>query len=637
MEQNTYLNNRSREEALREMLDSLGKHCIPQNECLDVRLALGRITGETIRARRSSPHYSASAMDGYAICAEDTFGAKERNPIWLVLGQQAIKIDTGDLMPKGMNAVIIWEKVLSKTDEGILIDQPVFPWDNVRTVGEDIVEGEVILSVNHRIRPQDQGALLAGGVLEIMARCKPKVGILPTGDEIRPPEYPVQSGEIVDSNSIVLSSLIEEWGGDSKVWPINSDSKEELEKSLLQMATSQDVLVIIAGTSRGRDDYTSQIIKKYGKIYAHGVAIKPGKPVILGEIDTKPVIGIPGYPVSAFITAQIFLEVWVRHLLGLKKSTPQLLQAVLSKKVYSSLGSEEFVRVKVGRVQGKWIAAPISRGAGLTMSLVRADGILRVPRLQEGFHDGDIVEVELLRPLEELEKTLVSIGSHDLTLDLITSHLKASCYGAVASAHVGSMGGIMALRKGEAHFAGIHLLDPKTGDYNQSYLERFLPNQDIFLVNLVYRTQGLIIPKGNPLKIKELRDLSRENIIFVNRQAGSGTRVLLDYLLEQQAISKEKITGYEREEYTHLGVAIAVASGTADVGLGIQSAAMALGLDFIQIGEERYDLAIPTEYLDYPLMQKMLDIIRSEEFKTEVLSLGGYDTRDTGRTMETAK
>jgi len=353
----------------------------------------------------------------------------------------------------------------------------------------------------------------------------------------------------------------------------------------------------------------------------------------LGQINRKPVIGIPGYPVSAFITAQIFLEVWVKHLLGLKKNAPPLLQAVLSKKVYSSLGSEEFVRMKVGKVKEKWIASPIGRGAGLTMSLVRADGILRVPRLQEGFHEGDTVEIELLRPLEELEKTLVSIGSHDLTLDLITSHLKASCSGAVASAHVGSMAGIMALRKGEAHFAGIHLLDPQTGDYNISYLKRFLPDQDITLLNLVYRTQGLIVPKGNPLRIKDLSDLSRDKVIFINRQAGSGTRVLLDYLLEQKEISKEEITGYEREEFTHLGVAIAVASGSADVGLGIQSAAVALGLDFIPIGEERYDLAVPTEYLKYSLMQKMLDVIRSEEFKTEVLALGGYDTRDTGNAI----
>lgn len=631
MEQDTYLNNQFQEEVLKEMLEALGKHNLPQNERLDVRHTLGRITGETIHARRSSPHYPASAMDGYAIRAEDTFGVNERHPIWLDFKHQAIKIDTGDPMPKGMNAVLIWEKVLSQTDKGILIDQAVVPWDNVRTVGEDIVEGEVILPVNHRIRPQDQGALLTGGVLETVVRRKPMVGILPTGDEIRPPEYSIDVGEIVDTNSTVLSSLVEEWGGNPKVWPINSDNVDKLEKNLLLMADSHDILVVIAGTSRGRDDYTSQIIKKFGKIYAHGVAIKPGKPVILGEIKGKPIIGIPGYPVSAFITAQIFLEVWVKHLLGLKKSKPPLLQAVLSKKLYSALGSEEYVRVKVGKVQEKWIASPISRGAGLTMSLVRADGILRVPRLQEGFHEGDKVEIELLRPLEELEKTLVSIGSHDLTLDLITSHLKASCSGAVASAHVGSMAGIMALRKGEAHFAGIHLLDPGTGDYNQSYLKRFLPSQDITLVNLVYRTQGLIVLKGNSLKIKDLSDLCREKVNFVNRQAGSGTRVLLDYLLDRQAIPKEKITGYEREEFTHLGVAIAVASGNADVGLGIQSAAVTLGLDFIPIGEERYDLAIPTKYLDFPLMQKMLDVIRSEEFKTEVMALGGYDTRDTGK------
>ncbi|KUO63043.1 MAG: LysR family transcriptional regulator [Gracilibacter sp. BRH_c7a] len=637
MEQDTYLNNPSQEEVLKIMIESLGKHCLPQNESVDVRLALGRITGETIHAKRSSPHYCASAMDGYGVRAEDTFGAKERHPVWLDLDRQAIKIDTGDQMPEGMNAVLIWEKVLSQTDKGILINQPVVPWDNVRTVGEDIVEGEVILPVNHRIRPQDQGALLAGGLLEIMVRRKPKVGILPTGDEIRPPEYLLQSGEIVDSNSTVLSSLVEEWGGSPRVWPINSDKLEQLEKNLLQISDSQDIVIIIAGTSRGRDDYTSQIIKKHGTIYAHGTAIKPGKPVILGQINRKPVIGIPGYPVSAFITAQIFLEVWVKHLLGLKKNAPPLLQAVLSKKVYSSLGSEEFVRMKVGKVKEKWIASPIGRGAGLTMSLVRADGILRVPRLQEGFHEGDTVEIELLRPLEELEKTLVSIGSHDLTLDLITSHLKASCSGAVASAHVGSMAGIMALRKGEAHFAGIHLLDPQTGDYNISYLKRFLPDQDITLLNLVYRTQGLIVPKGNPLRIKDLSDLSRDKVIFINRQAGSGTRVLLDYLLEQKEISKEEITGYEREEFTHLGVAIAVASGSADVGLGIQSAAVALGLDFIPIGEERYDLAVPTEYLKYSLMQKMLDVIRSEEFKTEVLALGGYDTRDTGKAVKTNK
>ncbi|MGI5901805.1 MAG: molybdopterin biosynthesis protein [Desulfitobacteriia bacterium] len=634
MRQNTFSDKRTWQEVLEQMLKALGQFCTPRNECLDVRKALGRITGQTVRANRSSPHYPAAAMDGYALRAEDTFGANERHPKWLKLGDQVVQVDTGDVLPEGKNAVLMWEKVLSRTEDSILIEKPVVPWENVRSVGEDIVEGEVLIPINHRLRPQDLGALLAGGVLEVLVRRKPRVGILPTGDEIFPPDYPVGKGEIVDSNSTVLSALVEEWGGVAKVWPICRDEIEALEKNLLEIVAEQDIIVLIAGSSSGRDDYTAQIIEKHGRIFAHGVAIKPGKPVILGEIHNKPVIGIPGYPVSAFFTAKLFLEVWVKHYLGLKKSEDFKIEAVMNKKLFSALGSEEFIRVKVGRVGKKWIATPINRGAGVTMSLVRADGVLRVPRLQEGFHEGQTVEIELLRPLDELTKTLVCIGSHDLTLDLITSHLKAKGQGALASAHVGSMGGIMALRKGEAHLAGIHLLDPKSGEYNGPYLKRFLPTEKIILVNLVYRTQGLIVPKGNPKNLQELGDLTRENIIFINRQAGSGTRVLLDFLLEQEKIDRESIQGYQREEYTHLGVAVAVASGAADVGLGIQSAAEALGLDFIPIGEERYDLAIPMEHFKNDLLLEMLEIIKSEDFKEEVIALGGYDVRDTGKIIE---
>jgi len=321
----------------------------------------------------------------------------------------------------------------------------------------------------------------------------------------------------------------------------------------------------------------------------------------------------------------------VKNLQGLSKDSAPTLEAVISKKVFSSLGSEEFVRVKVGKVGERWVAAPLSRGAGVTMSLVRADGMLRVPRLQEGFHEGETVPVELLRPVSELEETLVCIGSHDLTLDVLSSHMKAKGgHGGIASAHVGSLAGILALRKEEAHFAGIHLLDPDTGEYNHAYLQRFLPGRDIALMNLVYRTQGLLVPKGNPLNLKNLVDLAQSGIRFINRQGGSGTRVLLDYLLQKQGLAKEQILGYDREEFTHLGVAVAVASGSADVGLGIQSAAEALGLDFLLIGEERYDLAIPREYLEEPRMKAMISVIQSKAFQEDVLALGGYDVREMG-------
>jgi len=631
VERQIYLENKAWQEGLALMMEKLAGRCVPKNESLDVRLSLHRITGAIIRAKRSSPHFSASAMDGYAIRAKDTHGISEREPRWLELGAQAIQVDTGDPIPEGMDAVVMLEEVLELGEGGILLQAPVVPLKHVRPVGEDIVEGEVLLPIHHRIRPQDQGALLAAGVLEVEVRSKPRVGIMPTGDEIRPPETTLQVGDIVDSNSTVLASLVEEWGGSATIWPITPDQPERLEEAILEMATSQDILVIIAGSSQGRDDYTSQMVEKYGTLYLHGVAIKPGKPVVLGEVQGKPTFGIPGYPVSAYLTAHLFLEPWVKHLQGLSKDSQTTLNAVISKKVFSSLGSEEFVRVKVGRVGERWVAAPLSRGAGVTMSLVRADGMLRVPRLQEGFHEGETVPVELLRPVSELEETLVCIGSHDLTLDVLSSHMKArGGQGGIASAHVGSLAGILSLRKGEAHFAGIHLLDPDTGEYNRSYLQRFLPGRELSLMNLVYRTQVLIVPKGNPLNIKTLADLVKPGIRFINRQGGSGTRVLFDYLLQKQGLTKEQILGYEREEFTHLAVAVAVDSGAADVGLGIQSAAEALGLDYVLVGEERYDLAIPREYLEEPRIKAMIAVVQSKAFQEDVLALGGYDVRDTG-------
>lgn len=634
MEGQIYLENKAWAESLAFMIEALKRDCYPQKEVLDVREALARVTAETIRARKSSPHYAASAMDGYALRASDTFGISERQPKWFTLSQAAVRVDTGDPMPAGMDAVVMIEEVLATDERGICLQAPLSPWENVRPVGEDIVEGEVVLPINHVIRPQDQGALLTAGLLEIPVWRKPRVGIMPTGDEIKQPGVELQAGQIVDSNSTVLASLVAEWGGNGTVWPIIPDKPEQLEEALLHMAETQDLIILIAGTSHGRDDYTSRIIEKYGRLFAHGVAIKPGKPVILGEIEGKPTIGIPGYPVSAFLTARLFIEPWVKHYLGSPKLPVPSLQAVLSKKVFSSLGSEEFVRVKLGKVGERWVAAPLSRGAGVTMSLVRADGILKVPRFCEGFHEGDTVEIELLRPVAELTDTVVAVGSHDLTLDILNSRMKASGRsGGVASAHVGSLAGILALRRGEAHLAGIHLLDPQSGRYNREYLNRLLPGRDIKLINLVYRKQGLLVTKGNPLQLKELADLAKERVRFVNRQGGSGTRVLLDYLLAKEGISAEKIQGYHREEFTHLGVAVAVASGSADAGLGIESAAVALGLDFIPIGEERYDLAIPDEYLAEPSIESMLGVIRSPEFQAEVMSLGGYDVRDTGKLM----
>ena len=303
----------------------------------------------------------------------------------------------------------------------------------------------------------------------------------------------------------------------------------------------------------------------------------------------------------------------------------------MSRKVHSSLGEDEFLRVRLGRVGGRTVAAPIQRGAGVVMSLVRADGIVTIPRFSEGVDAGEQVEVELLRPVESLDTTVVAIGSHDVTLDLIASELRRiDPRLTLASSNVGSLGGLLALRRGEAHVAGTHLLDEETGEYNVSYVRRYVPNEHIVLVTLVHREQGLIVPPGNPKSIESLDDLTRGDVRFVNRQRGSGTRVLLDYLLKQHGIASEDISGYEREEFTHLAVAAAVAGGVADVGAGVLSAARALGMDFVPLSTERYDLAIPKQHYESDLLEPLLSLIRSDDFKRQVDGLGGYDTTSTG-------
>ena len=318
-------------------------------------------------------------------------------------------------------------------------------------------------------------------------------------------------------------------------------------------------------------------------------------------------------------------------MLGTPGQPRERTEAVISRKVHSSLGEDEFLRVRLGRVGERTVASPIQRGAGVVMSLVRADGIVTVPRFSEGVDAGELVEVELLRPLESLDTTVVAIGSHDVTLDLIASELRrVDPRLTLASTNVGSLGGLLALQRGEAHLAGTHLLDEKTGEYNDSFVRRYVPNEDIVLVTLVHRVQGLIVSPGNPMSIESLNDLTRGDIRFVNRQRGSGTRVLFDYLLRQGGITPDDVSGYEREEYTHLAVAAAVAGGVADVGAGVLSAARALEMDFVPLSTERYDLAIPKQHYESNLLEPFLTLIRSDDFKRQVDALGGYDTTSTG-------
>ncbi|MDH7577048.1 MAG: molybdopterin biosynthesis protein [Bacillota bacterium] len=632
-----YLENIPREEALARYLAALrtlGALEPGQPERVPVVQARGRVTAEPVFAAISSPHYHAAAMDGIAVCAGDSFGATETNPLRLRLGEKAFVVDTGDPLPEGTNAVIMIEDVNFSEDTAEII-APAVPWQHVRVVGEDFVETEMVLPAHQQIRPYDTGGLLTAGIVEVAVYPKPRVALIPTGTELVAPGARPEPGAVIESNSRVLGGLVEEWGGEPLYGPPTPDDYELLKKVILEFLEKADLVAVIAGSSAGREDYTVSLIRELGEVYVHGVAIRPGKPVILGSIQGKPVIGVPGYPVSAALAFEIFGRPVIYQKLGLPVPEKPRVKARVGRKIVSSLGAEEFIRVKLGRVGDKLVVLTLPRGAGTVTSLVQADGILQVPRLSEGYQAGAGVEVELLRPWQEIGRTTVAVGSHDLVLDLLADLFQKKRPGfRLISSHVGSLGGLAALARGEAHLAGVHLLDEETGEYNLPYVKRVLGNKPAFLVNLAYRLQGIIVPPGNPKCIKELADLTRPGIRFVNRQRGSGTRLLFDYLLRRQGIAPEQVSGYEREEYTHMGVAVAVASGSADAGLGIQAAAGALKLDFIPVGEERYDLCIPAALWDEEEVHFFLEILADPDFRRAAGSLPGYDFRDCGKIMD---
>jgi putative molybdopterin biosynthesis protein len=602
-------------------------------ETVAVTEARGRVTAEPVWAAVSSPHYHAAAMDGIAVRAADTTAATEREPVRLSLGEQAVWVDTGDPMPPQHDAVIMAEHVQAIGSD-VEILAAVAPWQHVRPLGEDMVATELVLPENHRIRPVDLGALAACGRVELLLRRRPRVAIIPTGTELVPPGTAAKPGEIIEFNSLMVGGAVEEWGGVATRWGIVPDRPEALRRELERALETHDVVVVNAGSSAGSEDYTASVIGELGQVLVHGVAIRPGHPVILGVVRGKPVIGLPGYPVSTMLTTEIFLRPLVYRLQGLLPPQPPAIDAVMSRKVLSPMGEDEFLRVTLGRVSDRIVATPLTRGAGVVTSLVRADGIARLPRFSEGVHAGATVQVELLRSMDEIERTIVAIGSHDLALDLLASFLQRDYPGVrLSSANVGSYGGLVALKRGEAHLAGSHLLDEQTGEYNLAFIQQVLPELEVVLVNLTYRDQGLIVPQGNPKGITSLTDLARPGVRFVNRQKGSGTRVLLDYELRRGGIDASAIGGYEREEFTHMAVAAAVMSGAADAGLGILAAARALDLDFVPLLRERYDLVIPRAYYDAPLLQPLLAVIRSAAYCGAVAALGGYGVEQMGQVM----
>ena len=625
-ERNLYLKNEDLDAALEKYLSLLSfDEQDQQSRFLPVTASRGLVTKEPVFAKISSPFYNASAMDGICVNALEMAGVDERHPKMLTKGADFKFVDTGDVIDEPYNAVIMIEDVVVTDDEQVSINAPVALWQHVRPIGEDIVAGELIIPAFHRVRPMDIGALLAGGITEIEVMEKPQVGIIPTGTELVEAGEAMAAGKIIDSNTHMFAGLVSEYGGEPNRYPTVKDDYGLIKNAIEQAVAENDIVLISAGSSAGTEDYTRRLIEELGEVVVHGVAIKPGKPVVLGIVRGKPVIGIPGYPVSAYFVFESFVKPIIFSFNHQTLTQERSIMAVLSKRLMSSLKHLEFVRMKCGRVNDKFVATPLDRGAGVTMSLVNADGILKIPKNVEGYEAGEMVEIVLMRPREEIENTLVSIGSHDVLMDVVANIIhKSRKIMSLSSAHVGSLGGIMAIKKGECHIAPVHLLDEETGIYNLAYLKRYLEKEDVVLIKGVRRTQGMMIPRGNPKNIVAVTDLSRDDISFVNRQRGSGTRVLLDFLLKKNRIDPENVLGYTREMNTHMMVASAVKSGSCDVGIGVLSAANMMDLDFIPIGDEEYDFVVLWENLDDPRIQTFISVLKSGEFREALDQLGGY-------------
>ena len=629
-----FLRNVPLDEAQKRWRADRAAHACPslvEQELVALADARGRVSAEPIFALRSSPAYDGAAMDGIALRASETLGASESSPVEIESTAYS-HVDTGDPLPEGSDAVVMREHVHFDAEGRAELRAPVAPYQHVRSLGEDVAETELLLPPGHRIRPIDAAVCASAGHSALSVRQRPRVAIVPTGDELRAVGTPIVTGEIADTNSLMLAGQASEAGATATIAPIVPDDPEALRRSLEEACASADVVLVLAGSSAGRDDHTANVVASAGALSVHGIAVKPGHPVVLGVVANTPVVGVPGYPVSAALTFELLVSPLLAELQGTGVVQNPRAQASVARKIGSALGVEDWVRVRLGQVGGTLVAAPLAGGAGVLTSLVRADGLLKIGAEREGHDLGDLVDVELLRPLEEIERAIVCTGSHDLVLDLAAATMRQRWSDAwLSSSSVGSLGGLVALRDGMCHIAGTHLLDEASGAYNVPFVERILGNGAAAVIRLAHREQGVIVAPGNPLAIESLDDLAHPSLRYVNRQRGAGTRVLLDFELARRGLASSAIPGYEREEYSHLAVAAAIAAGRADCGLGILAAARAFELDFVPVASEPFDLVMRVETFKDPIVEPLLSLLADEQFRTSVSELGGYDVAEMGR------
>jgi putative molybdopterin biosynthesis protein len=592
-----------------------GFTCTPAREIVPLMKSVGRVTAEPIFARYSVPEVHLAAMDGIAVDSKETRGASEQHPITLT---HAVRVNTGNVVPPCFDAVIMIEDVHIENEQ-FTIRKAAPPWQHVRPAGEDIGESEMALPSRHVIRPPDLGALAAYGITEVPVLTV-RIGLIPTGSELVSHGNLPAPGQVVESNTVMAEAMLGTLGTSCTRYPMVIDDRARIRTALQRAVEENDLVIISAGSSAGTKDFTADVIADLGEVLIHGVAMKPGKPAIVGRIDNKPVIGMPGYPLSALTVLREIVTPLVQRF-GLPVPTFGTVNARIIVSVSKDIGSDEFVLCTLGHVGDRWVLSPLLRGAGVQMSAVRSNAFLKIPAGTEGCEAGTLVTANLTVSQAEAERALLITGSHDPLLDYLADLLSQKDV-ELHSTHVGSMGGILALKKNECHAAPMHLL-ADDGDYNIPYLKKYLPGHDVILMCVTGRQQGIVSKNG--IGFDELAGHT-----FVNRQRGSGTRMLLDHLLTKNRIDPSKIQGYEREVTTHLAVALAVKSGEANAGMCVYSAAKALGLRFVPVASERYEIGIRREHLKDHRVSELRDTLVSPEFREILDRLGGYDTRETG-------
>lgn len=616
-------------------------------ERVQLREAFGRVLAEDIAAVVDSPPFDRSEVDGYAVRAESTYGAEEDKPVALkivgeaVVGRlpgsevqlgEAIEIATGAPIPRGANAVVMVEYTKQRGGS-VEVFRSAVPGENVSQTGSDVMFGDVTLRRGTPISPREVAALGAIGYPEVVVYKRPRVAVFSTGDELVPASRKIEPGKIFDVNGPTITSMVNEVGAIAEYLGILPDNYESLKRRIEDAVSRYDMVLTSGSTSAGIGDMIYRVFDALGEpgLIVHGLRIRPGKPTVAAVANGRLVVGLPGFPVSAMMAFSALVKPIITHMLGLRHADAQtLIPARLAFRVQTGRGSKHFVPISLIESEDGYAAYPLFGGSGAVSTLALADGYLEVPEKTEFLDEGEEVQVKLFSRNMKIAELNI-IGSNCPGIELL---IDLSGRPNVKLVNVGSTGGWLAVKKGEADVAGTHLLDEATMTYNVRFMEKYALGGKAALVRGYGRRQGFLLLKGNPKHIESFKDLLRKDVMFINRNVGSGTRVFIDYHLRKfTGNPAENVGGYTYEAKTHSAVAAAVAHGRADVGVAIEAMSDAYSLDFVPLGEEIFDFLIPKQKMRKPSVSEFLRVLKSAAFARELPSrIRGYTTLpDTGK------